>query len=171
MKNLPWQGDFRSGLESCPQHQYSAEERSLSAEEEESMKRYWVVGGEYADTSFTRFAPGKAEERLGPFASYETALRAWSGRAWATVDDAHMRFSILTEEDSAAPRTRYWVVGGEYADATFTVPAAGKKLERLGPFATPEEAQKAWAGRAWATVDDAMCRYRIEIEQLAPGEQ
>ena len=128
------------------------------------MKRYWVVGGEYSDTTFTAFAPGKAEVRVGPFASYDEAQKAWSGRAWATVDDAHSRYSILTEEVGPAAPTRYWVVGGEYADATFTVPAAGKSLERLGPFATPAEAQKAWAGRAWATVDDAMCRYRIEIE-------
>lgn len=129
------------------------------------MKRYWVVGGEYRDTSFTAFAPGKAEERLGPFATYDEALKAWAGRAWATVDDAHSRYSILTEESGAAAATRYWVVGGEYADTTFTRPAPGKTLERLGPFATPEEAHKAWAGRAWATVDDAHTRYRIEIEQ------
>ncbi|HEX2890860.1 DUF4170 domain-containing protein [Vineibacter terrae] len=131
------------------------------------MKRFWVVGGEYSDTSFTSFAPGKVEIRLGPYGSYDEALKAWSGRAWATVDDAHSRYSIVTEESDtgAAPATRYWVVGGEYADATFTVPAPGKTLERLGPFATQEQAQKAWAGRAWATVDDAMCRYRIEIEQ------
>jgi hypothetical protein len=132
-----------------------------------TMKRYWVVGGEYSDTSFTGFAPGKAEERLGPFGTYEEAQRAWSGRAWATVDDAHTRFSILTEEIGAPTVTRYWVVGGEYADATFTQPAAGKTLERLGPFATAQEAQTAWAGRAWATVDDAMSRFRIEIEQVA----
>ena len=62
------------------------------------MKRYWVVGGEYSDTTFTAFAPGKAEVRVGPFASYDEAQKAWSGRAWATVDDAHSRYSILTEE-------------------------------------------------------------------------
>lgn len=134
------------------------------------MKRYWVVGGEYTDTSFTRFAPGKAEIRVGPFATYEEALKAWSGRAWATVDDAHSRYSILSEEAGRTTGTRYWVIGGEYADSTFTVPAAGKTLERLGPFATQQEAQKAWAGRAWATVDDAMCRYRIEIEQTAADD-
>ena len=63
-------------------------------------------------------------------------------------------------------------IGGKWSDSAMGKSVADdKKLERLGPFATPEEAQKAWAGRAWATVDDAMCRYRIEIEQLAPGEQ
>lgn len=131
------------------------------------MKRYWVVGGEYSDTSFTRLAPGKAAVRLGPFATYDEAQKAWSGRAWATVDDAHSRYSILTEDVGATAATRYWVVGGEYADASFTVPAAGKTLERLGPFATEAEAHKAWAGRAWATVDDALCRYRIEIERVS----
>jgi hypothetical protein len=133
------------------------------------MKRYWVVGGEYSDTTFKTFAPGKQEERLGPFASYEEAQKTWAGRAWATVDDAHSRYSILTEDDGPAAAPRYWVVGGEYADTTFTVPADGKTLERLGPFATPEEAQKAWSGRAWATVDDAHTRYRIEIDRTTKG--
>ncbi|MBL8674075.1 MAG: DUF4170 domain-containing protein [Rhodospirillales bacterium] len=133
------------------------------------MKRYWVIGGEYSDTSFTRFAPGKAEERHGPFANYEDALKAWSGRAWSTVDDAHSRFSILTEDATTSTAPRYWVVGGEYADSTFTRLAPGKTLERHGPFATEAEAQKAWAGRAWATVDDALCRFRIEIDSSAGG--
>lgn len=133
------------------------------------MKRYWVVGGEYSDTSFKHFASGTAEIRLGPFTTYEEAQKVWSGRAWATVDDAHSRFSILTEDVGPTAVTRYWVVGGEYADSSFTAPAAGKTLERLGPFASPDDAQKAWAGRAWATVDDAMCRYRIEIERTTEG--
>jgi hypothetical protein len=132
------------------------------------MKRYWVIGGEYSDTTFTRMAPGKEEVRLGPYTTYEEAQKVWSGRAWATVDDAHSRYSIVTEESGATAATRYWVVGGEYADATFSQPAGGKALERLGPYATEAEAQKVWAGRAWATVDDAMCRYRIEIDRVMP---
>ena len=55
----------------------------------------------------------------------------------------------------------YWVVGGEYRDATFTEMAPGAQKERLGPFATYEEAYKVWATRAWATVDHALIRFRV----------
>lgn len=62
------------------------------------MARYWVVGGEYADTRFQRIAPGKSEERLGPFATYAEAHRVWAGKAWTTVDDCHTRYRIVAEE-------------------------------------------------------------------------
>ena len=40
--------------------------------------KYWIVGGEYADTSFDRLLDGTAEIK-GPFASRETALdESWS---------------------------------------------------------------------------------------------
>jgi hypothetical protein len=61
-------------------------------------------------------------------------------------------------------KTRYWVVGGEYSDATFTAIAAGAEEERLGPFASYDEAYKVWAARAWATVDNALTRFRIVRE-------
>jgi hypothetical protein len=60
--------------------------------------RYWVVGGEYSDADFRAIAPGKAVERLGPFSTYEAARQAWAARAWATVDDALMRFRIVGDE-------------------------------------------------------------------------
>jgi hypothetical protein len=65
------------------------------------MARYWVVGGEYKDTGFSELAPGRSEERHGPFASYAEAHRKWAERAWATVDDAHSRFRIVAEEEAA----------------------------------------------------------------------
>ncbi|HTH99243.1 MAG TPA: DUF4170 domain-containing protein [Stellaceae bacterium] len=55
----------------------------------------------------------------------------------------------------------YWVVGGEYVDTKFEVAAPGQSIERLGPFDTYESAHHVWAARAWGTVDNAMCRYRI----------
>jgi uncharacterized protein DUF4170 len=61
------------------------------------MARYWVIGGEYADTSFERLASGAREERLGPFASYDDAYDTWRSRARATVDDALVRFRIIEE--------------------------------------------------------------------------
>jgi hypothetical protein len=64
--------------------------------------RYWVVGGEYTDTSFRAFAPGKTEERYGPYDSYHEAYQAWSARARATIDDATIRYRIQSEDRSAA---------------------------------------------------------------------
>jgi hypothetical protein len=42
-------------------------------------------------------APGAQKERLGPFATYEEAHKVWATRAWATVDNALMRFRIVRE--------------------------------------------------------------------------
>ncbi len=61
--------------------------------------RYWVVGGEYKDSSFRELVPGKTEERQGPFATYEEAHKVWAERAWATVDDAMMRFRVVGEAE------------------------------------------------------------------------
>jgi hypothetical protein len=64
--------------------------------------RYWVVGGEYRDSTFREIAPGQQLERLGPFTSYAEAHKAWATRAWSTVDDALMRFRIISERSEAA---------------------------------------------------------------------
>jgi hypothetical protein len=58
----------------------------------------------------------------------------------------------------------FWVVGGEYADATFDKIRAGATLETYGPFATYEAAHKEWHGRTMQTIDNAMVRYRIVNE-------
>lgn len=63
---------------------------------------YWVVGGDYVDTSFETIRPGKTLERHGPFASYKQAHEVWAARAWATVDDCLCRFRVV-EGDEAAP--------------------------------------------------------------------
>jgi hypothetical protein len=63
------------------------------------MRRYWVIGGEYASTAFKQIAGGRAEERIGPFESYEAARAAWQARAWASVDNALIRYRI--EEEAA----------------------------------------------------------------------
>ena len=60
---------------------------------------YWVVGGEFTDTQFVVFAPGKAEERLGPYAAYKDALEAWHAKAWATVDNCNARYRIVSDDD------------------------------------------------------------------------
>jgi hypothetical protein len=61
------------------------------------MARFWVTGGEYADTRFAALAPGRTEERYGPFLTYAEAFERWQERARATIDDATMRFRIVEE--------------------------------------------------------------------------
>ena len=128
------------------------------------MTRFWVIGGAYADTNFDRIQGGGKEERIGPFATYEEAKAAWQKRAWETVDNANARFRI--EEEGA--ESCFWVVGGPYCDTRFDEPAAGGGEEWYGPFDDYHAAKMEWSRRAWSTVDDAMCRYRIE--KLARGE-
>jgi hypothetical protein len=55
---------------------------------------YWVVGGEYADTEFTRLKPGAKETRLGPFHLYADAYAAWQAASWRHVDQCNFRFRI-----------------------------------------------------------------------------
>jgi len=63
----------------------------------------------------------------------------------------------------------FWVIGGEYASTRFERIAPGGREERIGPFASYEEAKAAWAARAFATVDDAHARYRIVEAPDAPA--
>ncbi len=55
----------------------------------------------------------------------------------------------------------YWVVGGEYADATFEKMRKGLQLECHGPFPDYDTAYKEWHGRTMQTIDNALIRYRI----------
>lgn len=137
---------------------------AVSEESAFTMRRFWVVGGDYADTNFDRIQGGSAEERIGPFATYEEAKVAWQKRAWETVDHAHARYRIEEEGGEIC----YWVVGGPYCDTTFTEPAPGGGEQWFGPFDSYDDAKTAWSRHAWSTVDDAMCRYRIE--KLAKGQ-
>lgn len=120
-------------------------------------KRYWVVGGEYSDTDFIMIAGGGEPERHGPFATYEDAKDEWARLSWQHIDDAHVRYTIDTEDAHA-----YWVVGGEYADTGFETLADGKEEERYGPFNTYKEAQALWQQLSWRHIDDAHVRYRID---------
>lgn len=131
------------------------------------MARYWVVGGEYADTSFTKLAGGGKEERIGPFARYDDAKAAWQGRAWATVDSANHRYRI---EEENGGESHFWVVGGIYTDTHFETPAQGKEAW-FGPFDSYEDAKAEWQRHAWASVDDALSRYRIEKRSGRRPEQ
>ncbi len=58
---------------------------------------YWVVDGEYTDTDFRKIAPGKGEERIGPYASFKEARDIWASRAFATIDHCLVRYRIVEE--------------------------------------------------------------------------
>ena len=118
---------------------------------------YWVIGGEYATTDFEHIAGGGDEDRFGPFASYPDARAKWAELSMNAVDNALVRYRIEQPRASA-----YWVVGGTYTTMDFTTVAEGGAEERIGPFATYQDALDAWRGKAWDTVDDGFVRYRIE---------
>jgi hypothetical protein len=61
------------------------------------MSNYWVIGGEFTDTSFKKLVPGATEDRLGPYGTYREAYQAWQLRARATIDDACVRYRIVDE--------------------------------------------------------------------------
>ena len=62
---------------------------------------YYVVGGEYEDTTFRRLVhPAPV---AGPFDSYVQAYEAWRARAMATVDQAYARFQIVQTVDAPPP--------------------------------------------------------------------
>ena len=54
-----------------------------------------VIGGELTDVGGVEFRDLSKVDLVGAYASYEEALRAWRGRAQATVDNAHMRYFII----------------------------------------------------------------------------
>lgn len=62
--------------------------------EREVHDEFWVIGGVYTGTDFNDLADGAAEERHGPFESYDEAQSKWRERSMATIDDAYARFRI-----------------------------------------------------------------------------
>ena len=57
---------------------------------------FWVVGGEYADMSFSRLVEG-TQCLIGPFQGSDEAYRAWRALAFATSAQATVRLSIVEE--------------------------------------------------------------------------
>jgi len=66
------------------------------------MAEYWVVGGEYADSSFVSLLPGRTPERYGPYKSYDDARKEWQARTMATIDNALIRYQVVGDEARAA---------------------------------------------------------------------
>jgi len=120
-------------------------------------KTYYVVGGEYADTSFTVIAPGHAEERFGPFEEQEAHI-CWRALTGKSVDNAMVRYFIRSTEDAAADQ--WYVMGGEYADTTFQEVTEGRTLEVHGPFSRKEALEK-WRELTGKSVDNALTRYDL----------
>ena len=130
------------------------------------MKRYWVVGGEYSDTTFRAIIGGRSEQRFGPFATAAEAEAEWSRQSWGFVDNCNVRFRIV-EEAGEPKHLKYWVVGGEYADTGFHDIAGGGAETWAGPFDSLKDAEAEWSRLSWAHVDNCNARYRI-VEAAAP---
>ncbi|ABC22556.1 DUF4170 domain-containing protein [Rhodospirillum rubrum] len=120
-------------------------------------RSYWVVGGEYADTSFSALVEGTPEERFGPFTE-SGAHECWRALTGKTVDNAMVRYFVRNEDDRQGKA--FFVVGGEYAGTDFKTMAEGHSVERYGPF-EKQEAMIFWRGITSQTVDSALHRYDI----------
>ena len=120
---------------------------------------FYVIGGEYADTSFSNLIPGTELEVYGPFASERDAKVRWRELTGKTVDNAMIRYFLKHAEHDATKKD-CWVVGGEYADTSFSRLAKGVDLEVYGPF-TASDALMFWRGISAKTIDDAMVRYDV----------
>ena len=59
---------------------------------------YFVVGGVYKDTSFEELENSENQEKLGPFESYDEALKVWEKVSWEKVDDCNVRYFILPQK-------------------------------------------------------------------------
>lgn len=125
-----------------------------------SDQRFFVIGGEYADTSFREPYPGGKLETYGPFATEREAKVRWRELTGQSIDNAMVRYFISSDEQPGQTKNTYWVVGGEYADSSFTRLAPGKELEVYGPFAQGE-ALGFWRALASKSIDDALMRYDI----------
>jgi myo-inositol-1(or 4)-monophosphatase len=70
-----------------------------------------VIGGELADLEDVTFKDPAKVEFVGAYPNYEQALKAWRGKAQATVDNALMRYFIIhahklldpTDDEAHAP--------------------------------------------------------------------
>ncbi len=129
-------------------------------------KIFYVVGGEYADTGFQRIAPGKPEERYGPFSEKE-ALDVWRSLTGRTVDNAMVRYFVKHDETQSAAKT-WFVAGGEYTDTYFETLAPKATLQVYGPFSR-QEAMDYWRTMTGKTIDSAVTRFEIIEEDALEG--
>ena len=69
------------------------------------MATYWVTGGEYTSTDFREMANGAKPLRYGPFRTYDDARAAWLAHSFANVDNCHVRFTIVRDDNSNADKS------------------------------------------------------------------
>lgn len=120
--------------------------------------RYNVIGGEYADTTFTQLAPGTAAQRFGPL-TYAEAMAMWRSLSAKFVDNCMVRYYVRAIEEHGAEQ--WFVAGGEYADTGFVKIAMGRELEVYGPYDNRQHALVVWRAITGKTVDDAHHRYDV----------
>lgn len=54
-----------------------------------------VLGGELTDPTSTEFADLAKVDIVGLYPNYAEALKAWRGKAQATIDNAHVRYFVV----------------------------------------------------------------------------
>ncbi len=59
------------------------------------MASFWVIGGEYTDTTFTKLMSHRKKKKYGPFRSYDQAFVVWSEKSWKAFDDCFVRYEIV----------------------------------------------------------------------------
>jgi hypothetical protein len=62
-----------------------------------TKRRFWVIGGEFADTSFMTLTCQRASV-AGPFASEDEAKAVWRDLSTDRTSSALTRYSILHED-------------------------------------------------------------------------
>ncbi len=117
-----------------------------------------VIGGEYADTSFTALVEGVVAERYGPMPRVE-AMALWRSLSAKSVDNCMVRYYVRAVEEH--PAEEWFVAGGEYSATDFSHLAKGRELEVFGPYTDRAQALAVWRAITAKTVDDALCRYDI----------
>ncbi|MBM3514671.1 MAG: DUF4170 domain-containing protein, partial [Alphaproteobacteria bacterium] len=148
----------------------------LKSADEVNGKIYWVVGGEYSDSTFSQLAPGAALDVYGPFEKWE-ALGFWRGVTGKTVDNAMVRYDIRKNYDpkvhgaGAAPLPAAKNAAGgavtkwmEIASAPVTVfdfLADGSNWPKFAMRNLPSVNQD---GGGWAVVSSPAGWQRLEIK-------
>ncbi len=120
--------------------------------------KFYVIGGEYTDSSFTRLIEGEHIHTYGPFEEAEAKI-FWREITGKTVDNAMVRYVVRADDQIGGDN--YYVVGGEYADTSFSVMADGKTKSKYGPF-NHQDALNFWRGITSQTVDSCLHRYDIQ---------
>jgi len=65
---------------------------------------YFVVGGRYADTSFSTILEPTAAE--GPFERYDDAIDVWRASSMRHIDEAFVRYLIVQADSPEAAAER-----------------------------------------------------------------